>query len=176
MIRGDIVQTNEIIDGIIAKKNEMGMTNQQLADSSGVPKSTIDRILGGRTENPSLQNILDLANAVGYEFSRTPAMPPAPIVPGDSTAQMRAIYEDRIKAYERLIVRDQRHNNMLLAEKNRWIKVSLALNIILVIFIIGVLIYDITHLDVGWVRHNELSQYTDGMRNMLSVFMNWLNI
>lgn len=147
------MHTSDIIQGITDRKNELGMSNQQLSDASGVPKSTVDRILSGRTDNPSLQNVLDLANAVGYEFEGArPAMPPAPVTPGDSTAQLRAIYEDRIKSYERLLARDQRHHNMLMAEKNRWIMFSMILNIVLVGFLVGVLIYDIANRDIGWVR------------------------
>lgn len=158
------MQTNEIISGIIRCKEESGLTNQQLADASGVPKSTVDKILSGRTENPTLQNILDLANAVDYTFSRHTELPPVPVSPGDSDNRIEAIYKDRIAAYERLIARDQRHNNMLLAEKNRWLKLSLILNIVLVVFIIGVLIYDITHLDVGWVR-DQLAGIAQGFFN-----------
>lgn len=163
------MHTADIIDGIRTKKDEQGLSNQQLSDASGVPKSTVDRILSGRTDNPSLQNILDLANAVGYEFEARTALPPAPVASGDSTAQLRAIYEDRIAAYERLIARDQRHNNMLLAEKNRWILFSMILNIVLVGFIVAVLVYDILNRDVGWVR-DQLAAFS-GIRDFAESLM-----
>ena len=144
------MQTSDIIAGIIRCKEAAGLTNQQLADSSGVPKATVDRILSGRTENPTMQNILDLANTVGYDFNR---LPDPPALPTDgSTPSLISVYEDRIRNYRELISRDERNHNRLLAEKNRWLKLSLTLNIILVAGIIGILIYDITHLDVGWVR------------------------
>lgn len=153
--------TADIISGILTKKQESGMTNQQLSDASGVPKSTVDRILSGRTDNPSLQNILDMANAVGYEFESRPALPSATTAAGDTTAHIRAIYEDRIQSYERLLARDQRHHNMILAEKNRWIVFSMALNIILVSFLVGVLLYDLSNLDVGWVR-DQMAAWEQG--------------
>ena len=163
------MHTADIIDGIRTKKDELGLTNQQLSDASGVPKPTVDRILGGRTDNPTLQNVLDLANAVGYEFHPRTAMPPAPVTASGGTEQIVAIYEDRIKSYERLLARDQRHNNMLLAEKNRWLLLSLTVNIILVALICGVLIFDITHPDIGWVR-SQLADFQQGniFRQILS--------
>lgn len=161
--------TSDIIAGIIRCKEAAGLTNQQLADSSGVPKATVDRILSGRTENPTIQTILDLANAVGYEFSALPDTPEVPAPTDSGHAALISVYRERIAAYERLIARDERNHNRLLAEKNRWLKFSLLLNIILVSAIIGVLIYDITHLDVGWVR-DQLAAI-DGIRDFAESFM-----
>ena len=36
---------DEVIIGIIAQKNECGMTNQQIADAAKVSKTTVDRML-----------------------------------------------------------------------------------------------------------------------------------
>lgn len=163
------MRTSEIITGIARCKEAAGLTNQQLADASGVPKATVDRILSGRTENPTIQTILDLANAVGYEFSALPETPAVSIPAESGSAALVALYEKRIEGYERLIARDERNHNRLLAEKNRWLKFSLILNIILVTAIIGVLIYDITHLDVGWVR-DQVAAW-GGIRDFAESFM-----
>lgn len=166
------MQVSEIIDGIIAKKNDTGMTNQQVADKSGVPKPTVDRILRGATENPSVQNIIDIANAVGYVFGPQESALSSTPVPetGDPMVQyIFKLYEDRIKA-------ERYDHNQHIAEKNRWLRMSLALNIILVACICGVLIYDVTHPDIGWFQRDALYQYADGMRNMLAAFGNWLGI
>lgn len=155
--------TSDIIDGMIAKKNVIGFTNQQWADASGVPKTTIDRIVRRETANPSMGTILDMAAAVGFTFSNHPEqLPAAPQELGikDPMVQhMIQIYENRGLAYEERIKRNTAHFNMLLAEKNRWIKFSLVLNIILVVFICGILLYDVLHPDVGWIRE-QLAKYT----------------
>ena len=71
--------TPEILDGIFRKQTEIGMTNQQFSDASGVPKATIERIKRGDTANPTMQTVLDLAAAVGYSFSNHPdAITPIP--------------------------------------------------------------------------------------------------
>lgn len=155
---------SDIVDGIILKKNSIGMTNQQLSDASGVPKTTIDRILRKETSNPSMQTVLDLAAAVGYSFSNHPEQHPATpqeIGVKDPMVQYIVnIYESRCIGYEERIKRVTSHFNMLLAEKNRWIKFSLALNIILVVFICGVLLYDLTHLDRGWFQE-QMANYAN---------------
>ena len=45
-------------------KEKRGLTNQQLADLSGVPVGTVNRILSGQTDNPSFQTICDLVLAM----------------------------------------------------------------------------------------------------------------
>lgn len=167
------MQVIEIIDGIIAKKEELCMTNQQLADESDVPKATVDKILSKRTESPTLGTVLKLANAVGYEFPSKTELPPAPVSNADNVAQIRAIYEDRIAAYERLLARDRAYTNRLLAEKNRWIMCLLIICIILVVFICAVVIYDIVNRDIGWVR-DQLAQFERGgiLDWVLSAFRN----
>jgi transcriptional regulator with XRE-family HTH domain len=146
----------DIVDGIILKKNAIGMTNQQLSDASGVPKTTIDRILRRDTPNPTMQTVLDLAAAVGFSFSNHPEQPSP--VPDESkvkdpmTLHMISYYERQAVAYEERIKRVTSHFNMLLAEKNRWIRFSLALNIILIVFLIGFLILDLLSPGIGWMK------------------------
>ena len=146
----------DIVDGIILKKNAIGMTNQQLSDASGVPKTTIDRILRHDTPNPTMQTVLDLAAAVGFSFSNHPEQPSP--VPDESkvkdpmTLHMISYYERQAVANEERIKRVTSHFNMLLAEKQRWIRFSMALNIILIVFLVGVLILDLLIPGIGWMK------------------------
>lgn len=155
--------TSNIIDGMIAKQNEIGFTNQQWSDASGVPKTTIDRIKRKETVNPSMQTILDMANAVGYTISsipeQIPAVPQEVGIKDPMVQHLINVYENRGRSYEERIRRNSAHYNQLLAEKNRWIKFSLTLNIILVVFICLILVYDVLHPDVGWIRE-QLAKYT----------------
>src|SRR5665648_1073673 len=47
-------------------KQERGMTSEDLAQSSGVPLGTLNKILNGQTKNPSLETVFALAHALGY--------------------------------------------------------------------------------------------------------------
>lgn len=167
----------DIIDGIIEKKNVNGMTNQQLADASGVPKTTVDRVLRRETPNPSMQTVLDLAAAVGYSFSNHPEQAPAgPAEVGIKDPMMLhiiSVYETRGRAYEERIKRVTAHFNMLLTEKNRWIKFSMILNIVLVVFLVGILIFDVLHPDVGWIREQLEYVTGDGVKNAMMQIANW---
>lgn len=171
------MQVSDIIDGIIAKKDGLGMTSQQLADSSGVPKSTVDRILRKDTPNPSLQTVLDLAGAVGYTFSNQKIPSPTqekPDTKDPMVTQLITVYENRGQMYEERIKQIRGHYYMLLAEKNRWIKFSMALNIILVVAILSILIFDVLHPDVGWIREQLFSWNSAGTNNIFLAI--WLGL
>ena len=42
-----------------------GITSDQLSEISGVPKSTIDKIASGATDNPRYQSLVKLVDALG---------------------------------------------------------------------------------------------------------------
>ena len=161
--------TTDIIDGIIERKMSIGMTNQQLADASNVPKPTVDRVLRKETRNPSMQTILDMAAAVGYTFSNlrdTELVNPSEIgIKDPMTKHLITVYEDRCRSYEERIKRNTAHFNMLLTEKNRWIKFSLTLNIVLVVFLCLALILDLLSPGVGWIKDIQNAMYSGGGRN-----------
>ncbi len=150
----------EVVNGIKALQAELGWTNQQLADSANVPLSSVNRILRGETPNPTAQTILDLPHAVGYQFGQDTHLPPLSVTGSTDAAHTIAAYQHQCALYERTMTRDEVAHNRLIAEKNRWLKLSLLLNIILVAFIIGILLYDIANTDVGWVR-DQLQNWTN---------------
>ncbi len=140
------MNVSDIIDGIIKKKEELEMTNQALADASGVPKSTVDRILRKEAASPSIQNVLDIAAAVGYRFGGDIQKPDFP-VDEKFTNYIMQLNEDRI-------LRMRAHYNQLLAEKNRWIHYLFFLCMILIVFIMMMLVIDVLHPDIGWIREH----------------------
>ncbi|MCL2082594.1 MAG: helix-turn-helix domain-containing protein [Oscillospiraceae bacterium] len=46
-------------------KREIKMTNAELSDKSGVPKSTIDKITAGRSYNPNIETVRAIVFAMG---------------------------------------------------------------------------------------------------------------
>lgn len=52
---------NISIEELKARKRELGHTNKSLAEMSGVPLSTIQKVMGGATRNPRRETLLDLA-------------------------------------------------------------------------------------------------------------------
>lgn len=156
-----------IIDGINAKKTAMNMTNQQIADASGVPKSTVDRVLRKDTENPTMKVILEIASAVGYDFN-TRSIPESAdgSLDGPYIRHIISMYETRIAAQER-------QYNLTTAEKNRWIKMLASIVGILVAGILFILIFDITHPEVGWFQRDTMYHYSSA-HDMFIAVRDWL--
>ena len=50
---------------INSKKREMGMTNAQLAEKTGVTLSTLDKITSGANQNPKLSTLQAIARVLG---------------------------------------------------------------------------------------------------------------
>lgn len=50
-------------------RQEAGLTLRQLASASGVPKSTVGRILKGEVENPSIEHVQQLARVLELDES-----------------------------------------------------------------------------------------------------------
>lgn len=132
--------------------------------------STVARILRKETQNPTAQNILNIAEAVGYDI-----MPKDGIVLQEA-APDSAYIRHIITMYESRITDQQREYNRVTAEKNRWIKYLSIIVAALAIGIVAILLIDITNPTVGWYR-NELAKYTDNVgifNQLLQGFRDWL--
>ena len=58
------------------RKKELGLTNAQLAESTGITLSTLDKITSGANKNPKLDTLQAIASAIGCsldDFSDAPA-------------------------------------------------------------------------------------------------------
>lgn len=60
-----IDQNEAIVDRLRALKVKSGMTSQQIAEKSKLPESTVTRILSGKTANPTVASVLQMAKAMG---------------------------------------------------------------------------------------------------------------
>ena len=103
-------------------RKQCGMTIDELAQRSGVPKGTITKIIGGVTKAPTLENIRSIAYALGKtlnDFDEPPegTLPFAPKVPQPSAEAMGVARE-----YDQL---DQPGKNVIrvvLAEEGKRVK------------------------------------------------------
>lgn len=148
---------SEIIDGIIERKNILNATVQQISDASGVPKSTVDNILRKAVANPQMQNVLDIANAVGYEFAHHEEIPAEATDP-----QLRHIinvYEKRCEALEKESRLKTVQSNLVIAEKdrtiadkNKWLARLFTALVVLGLGVMIVLLADVCIRGAGWFR------------------------
>lgn len=135
------------------------MTAQQLADLSSVSKSTIDRLLRNEPGfGISAQNLFDIADAVGYKAEARAEDP--------AIQRIADLYEARIRQTEI-------QNNHLIRHQAYWIRILAALCVFLFMAIIAVLLYDVTHPNVGWIRDHLKDFAGDGLQNAMLAVADW---
>ena len=138
------MELKDRIDRINAARKEHGLSIQQLADMCDISASTVSRTLAGKTE-PTDFTITAMEEALGI----TDKPIGEPIMERVSSDP---ILERYLNMQEMRIVRMRAHYNMLLAEKNRWIMLLFILSLVLVIFICYIMVLDVLHPDIGWIR------------------------
>ena len=122
-------------------KDASSMTAQQIADKSGVPIATVNRVLQGSTENPGFDTVCRLVKAMG--------------------GSLNDLDEDRVCETEgltQLYERGLEYRERKIEELEQKIKKQERIEAIIVVFILivmvaamGLLVYDIMHLDRGWI-------------------------
>lgn len=168
-----------MIEKLRQLKKKSQMTNQQIAEKSNIPESTIARIFSGKTPNPTVATVIAMARAMGgspadllneedkirTEENPAPAeggevlsapedkAPAAPdsgendhAVPDLRTLEYAAsherFYEDIISLYK-----------LEIKKKDAWISRLFWCLAAVVLFILVVLIFDITHPGFGFVKY-----------------------
>lgn len=145
----------EVIDGILERKKILNTTNQQISDASGVPKATVDRILRKETPNPSFQTIMDMATAVGYDFSARDDFPVD--TDDEKLRQIIYLYEKRCEALEKESRLKTVQSNLVIAEKDRtiqskdqWVRRLFNSLVILGVCVMIALLIDVCLRGIGW--------------------------
>lgn len=145
---------DELLQNILKRKEVLKITNQMIAEASGVPKTTVDRILRGDTANPSMQTVLDIAYVVGYRITN------------DNDEKSLAVDNQLVSMLERESRLKTVQSNSLIAakdntieDKSKWVKfltfTTIAFAVLLIITWAGIALlphYDLTHLGTGYFR------------------------
>ena len=117
-----------------AMKDTSSMTAQQVADKSGVPVATVNRVLQGLTENPGFDTVCKLVKAMGGSLN-------------DLDEGKVGEPEGLTQLYERgLEYREQKIKKL-----ERTIIIIAVFAFIVMAAVIGMLVYDMMHLDKGWI-------------------------
>ena len=135
---------SQICDRLNAVKQKSGLTLTAWADRSGVPASTISRILSGCTENPGLQTVVDLVAAAEVPLSDVlpDLLPPPEAAPAAQPSDALLAEKDaRIAGLERQV-----------AFRSRWMRLLAIICTTLVAVLAFLLIYDALSPHVGWFR------------------------
>lgn len=135
-------------------KEEKSLTQQQIAELSGVPMGTVSRILAGQVECPSFQAVADMTRALGGSLDELAGIErKEPEKTQDGSSDVRygrdETYEDKLAAIYRKSLDD----------KNRWILLLFIILMTLLVGVIAVLIYDFRNLDIGYIRQ-QMANWT----------------
>ena len=157
-------------------KIRSGMTNQQVADKSGVPIGTVNRVMADQVQNPNFETISAIVMALGGSIDEvvghTPTIvplgnaaeaeqssQPEQVVPQEQLQQKESpadyVQSDLVRGYEMLLEERLKviaAKNQIIEEKNQWIKRLFILCCILVAIIIGVLIFDMANPNLGYFQ------------------------
>lgn len=117
-----------------AMKDASNMTAQQIADKSSVPVATVNRVLQGLTENPGFDTVYKLVKAMG--------------------GSLNDLDEDRVcepESLTQLYERGLEYRERKIKKLERTIMIIAVFTFIVMAAVIGMLVYDMMHLDKGWI-------------------------
>lgn len=117
-----------------AMKDASNMTAQQIADKSGVPVATVNRVLQGLTENPGFDTVCKLVKAMG--------------------GSLNDLDEDKVcepESLTQLYERGLEYRERKIKKLERTIMIIAVFTFIVMAAVIGMLVYDMMHLDKGWI-------------------------
>ena len=117
-----------------AMKDASNMTAQQIADKSSVPVATVNRVLQSLTENPGFDTVCKLVKAMG--------------------GSLNDLDEDRVcepESLTQLYERGLEYRERKIKKLERTIMIIAVFTFIVMAAVIGMLVYDMMHLDKGWI-------------------------
>lgn len=128
--------THMNLDYLRALKEHSGLTDDQIANLSNVPKSTVVHILSGKTQNPGFSNVVDIVRALDGSLDDMEGIEKE----GETPVQRES--ESKLVLLYREVIR----------YKNQWIKtLAIALGIVMAI-VLFLLVFDIMNPTVGWFQ------------------------
>lgn len=151
------------IEKLVQMKQQCGLTTQQIADKSGVPASSITRMLKGQTEEPSFSSVAKTVKAMGGSLDELVGIEPKTV----TITNKEIVHEDErlINLYERAI-----------ASKNRWIRWLFIILLVLIVFVIGLLIFDILDHNNGWYRQASDVVASGSHKQYFALAKMWLGL
>lgn len=136
-----------IVDKLKAQKVKCGKTSQQIAKDCNLPESTVTRIFSGKTPNPTVATVIAMWKAMGGKATEL----------FDDTIKVDVTVEEPqvvvpqidVKLYEQII--EMYKESM--KTKDKWIKVLVGILSVVTLFILTILLIDILHGAVGYIRY-----------------------
>lgn len=132
-----------------AKRDSLGLSNQDLVDMTGVSLTTVRRVMTDPDTNGlSFETVARLANALNLSIDE--------YIGVSRETSMQTDVEQLVRAHEahmttmRLFIRKQ----------ERWLRFSVAMNVLIVAAVMVILFVDILNPTIGWIRRTAASLIT----------------
>lgn len=166
------IKLDIFIPELDARRGALNMSYQNVADACGVSQTTVIRIFKRQTE-PTVAMLQKIAAAVKFEPRREEIVLTG-YTQEDYISFLRKSLEAAKEEYTVRAAQQEAHYNMLLAEKNRWIKYLFVAVILVAGFLVGWLIIDVTHPTVGWIQR-EVAAYrsADNLKQIFLSVRDW---
>lgn len=142
------------------------LTANQIADLSGVPVSTVTKILSGSTANPNVDSLAPIVKVIGGSMDEIfDIQSPAPDFTTARDTVDRNLLEHVFVGHNQEKASFCRQINFL---KRQLLVFQLACAV-MVLFVIGVVIFDITHPTLGYVQYT-LQAVTSALNYIMDMF------
>lgn len=145
-----------LIEALRKAKEESDLTNADIEAESGIPESTIAKLLSGRTPNPTFETVACTAYTLGVSLdslTKTAIEPETlPEISTPDNPLTVTLSRQLVRSYEREILRGQERERKL--ERRNLIK-----DVVIVIALAGLLFYllwDVTHPSEGMIRYGTV--------------------
>lgn len=125
------------VDYLLKLKTEKSLTNEQIADLSGVPMGTIVRILSGRTDNPYFSTIIDIVRAMDGSVDVMENLQPS-----ENAIRYDSGDRELVNLYRETI-----------RNKERWLRFLVGIILGIFVLLIGMVLYDALSPMRGWIRY-----------------------
>lgn len=148
--------TEALLEALRKAKDDSDLTNADIAEESGIPESTIAKLFGGRTPNPTFETVACTAYALGISLDSLaqkaiePETIPEFVTPENPLTVK--LSRQLVRSYEREVARGQARERKL--EIQNYIK-----DVIIVFALAGLLFYliwDITHPTDGVIQYGTV--------------------
>ena len=138
------------LDHLKSLKKKRSLTNAEVAELSGVPLSTVNRIFSGQTPNPQFDSVANIVIALDGSLDefvglRSESDPPPP----SSVEQTLSSYAELLKDKDQRILEKKLEIKSLRRERNVifFILVAFVLAVVIVLF------FDLLNGHYGYIRY-----------------------
>ena len=140
---------NEYLCRLQALRN---VTNQEIAEHTGISESTVWRIMKGVGKQAYYENVRDICLYLGGSLDEMEGLPPRIVNPdapaGTPTDPAPVDWRHYI---EMKLTLEKRVRSLTI-----WLIVSVIINLAQTSFVMWLFAYDLTHPEVGWIQYTNL--------------------